>query len=179
MLKQSEMSLTEGIYTFIDPDTGKNTHIASTRLIRWVETHKSLDKDAFNVPIDRKMAAQFINNNVVSRQKCITLLTQLALKMIKDLPPIIFVARADGMHLLVDGHHRYVCAAAVEAPLIPAYILHPKEWEPFQVETFDLTEDELKAIPPGNFEDYFDKIRQLDGVTLIDMGHVTVRKYTK
>lgn len=173
MLKQSEMSLTEGIYTFIEPSTGKNTHIASTRLIRWVEANKSPDTDAFAVPIDKSMAAKFIKNNVVSEEKCIRMLTQVALGMVKNVPPIIFAKCPDNTHLLVDGHHRYTCAAAAHASHIAAFILEPKEWEPFQVETPDLTEDELREIPPGNFEDYFTEIRQLDGVSIM------TRKYTK
>ena len=50
--------------------------------------------------------------------------------------------------MLVDGHHRYVLAAALKRPAIEAVLVLKEFWKPFQiVGLVDVSAGLLKAIP--------------------------------
>lgn len=141
----------ERLYSYVDPD-GTNIHIASAKIYDWcIKNEKTLEIQL--VPVDPLMAKLYINQNTINRER----LRELAMRhsMREDLKPCIFGidkpnkvnGRPDVFH--IDGHHRYVLAAALAQPFIPAWILTRAQWEPYQVMGVpDITQEELNRIPP-------------------------------
>lgn len=127
----------EPIYTFV-AHNGQNTHVAAKRIRDWcLETQP----ERFVVPVEQKLAAQFLRENAVlpARLKELMKFGKDGLPSdMKDWEPLIFCQ--DGGYseerpdvLLVDGHHRYAVAAALGAPTILAWCLTQEQWRPFEI----------------------------------------------
>lgn len=144
MLSASDLKPFETLYTFVAND-GTNTHIAAERLRQWCLAAPNLE--IFEVPVEKRIAEGFIKRNIVSYANCVRLVTH------QHLNPLIYAktgtfteGRPDVM--LVDGHHRYVYAAAAGRRTFPAFILEEAEWHPFRVAgALNLTQEELEAVP--------------------------------
>lgn len=61
--------------------------------------------------------------------------------------PLLYLCTADGTHLQIDGHHKYVAAAALGVPHLWAVFVPLGSWEWCEVEDFpdELTPD-LRAV---------------------------------
>ena len=141
------MLLQKQIYTFVKPD-GPNVHIDSEGLRQWTLQAKP---EVVEVPIDREIALGFLRDNVISSRRVMELMQGYT-----TLTPMIFakdgtisVANGGPNVMLVDGHHRYACYAAVGLKFAPAHVLERAEWEPFRIEDewLNTTEAGLKALP--------------------------------
>jgi hypothetical protein len=136
----------EPIYTFVAND-GTNTNIASAELFRWTRDHRP--KLAIHrVPVDQTLAQSFLRDNITTIERCLELATST-----KPLTPIIYCH--DGSYtegrpdvFLVDGHHRYCLMGMCRIPFIPAYLLSPKEWKPFEITDLpSITKTQLLNLP--------------------------------
>lgn len=145
----------ETIYSFVDHQ-GVNTHIASARLRAWCLEQKP---ETFWVPLEPKLALQFVRENSISQTRCMQLNRTLPLAR-AAWEPLIFVhdgelisdklavLMADSA-LLVDGHHRYAVAVARGHERILGWCLTKAQWKPFEIvdDSMNLTQEELVAIP--------------------------------
>lgn len=124
----------EAIYTFVAHD-GTNTHVAAKRLRDWcVRTQP----ERFVVPVDRALAESFIRDNAVLPARIKQLMAKNGLPdNMLNWEPVIFCqdGGAEGRPdvMLVDGHHRYVVAAAIKSPNILAWCLTEEQWRPFEI----------------------------------------------
>ena len=136
------MLLQKQIYTFVKPD-GTNVHIDSEGLRQWTLQAKP---EVVEVPIDREIALGFLRDNVISSRRVMELMQGYT-----TLTPMIFASESGVTSnvMLVDGHHRYACYAALGLEFAPAHLLARAEWEPFRIEHegLNVTQAELKALP--------------------------------
>lgn len=159
MLSASSFSPKEPIYTFITP-SGENINIAASKLrlhCMGLDSGPTLRPayrfKVFDFPIRPALAESFVHDNIISTARVIELLTK------PRLDPIIAAVYdhdANGLPnvMLVDGHHRYYLAHAMKLPHIPAFVLQPEEWHPFQISGCPtISQDELRSIPitPRNY----------------------------
>lgn len=139
----------EPLYTFVDPATGENTNIAVARLRKFLMTVRP---EVFDVPLDPALAESFINDNLASLDRAVSLTPA------ERREPIIFVM--DGTYtdgrpdvLLVDGRHRYLRAVLEDDKMIPAYVLTYEQWQPWRVVNYrqvtaqDLINEPIKHRP--------------------------------
>lgn len=108
-------------------DDGETMFFAITRMTEWMVRHVE------EINICCTMASQDAAQDFWDRGS----IDQYKLDRITDESfkwPIIYCETADGMHILVDGHHRFVYAADRGLERIPTVILKPHQWEPFIVE---------------------------------------------
>lgn len=133
-----------GVYTFTS-DEGVTTHINAEGLRQWCIANKP---EIFWIPINRKVAQQFIPDNVISIDR----VKELGRR--KNLSPIIMVK--DGTigdngypnAMLVDGHHRYFLAYLRGQNVIEGYFLEESQWRPFQIHWLrDVSKEELRRRP--------------------------------
>lgn len=158
MIKFSEMQGHEALFTHVLPN-GRNVHIASGRLVAWVQAHKA-ELEVAAVPITRASAEGFLRDNIVNDEHCMDLLFQILAS--GKIEPLLFCK--DGQEtggrpdvLFVDGHHRYcVLALPMGLSVAPAYVLEPEQWKDFQVEDdlgfLETTKERLEAMPAGPLE---------------------------
>lgn len=131
----------EPIYSWCNDKTGEQLDLAAERL-RLFTLEPSSKLEVAYAPVEYSRAIEMWHN------KSIDLHHVLQLKARKKLDPIIFIEFADGTHQLVDGHHRYALIALSGLDMIPAFVLKPKEWEPFRIIGLKkLTEKQLADTP--------------------------------
>lgn len=136
-----QMDPFEPVFTWIDPDTKVCTHWASGRIADWC---KGAGLEIAWTPVSLIYAAMFIKDRGIETHR----LERLSVDHLAD--PIIYLDMGDGTHLLVDGHHRYVYAAAAGRDELPAYIITKDQAEPFLVTGLrDDTEDDLRNSYSG------------------------------
>jgi|HubBroStandDraft_4_1064222.scaffolds.fasta_scaffold56276_6 hypothetical protein len=132
------------VYTFVD-NNGTNIHINSEGLRLWCIANKP---EIFWLPMNEKVAQDFVRDNVISLDRVKELSTR------KNLDPIIMVK--DGTFgsnghpnaMLVDGHHRYFLTFLRKQPFIEGYFLEESQWRPFQIHWLrDISAEELKRRP--------------------------------
>jgi hypothetical protein len=141
-IRLNELDFLEAIFTWVDDD-GSNTHIASSRLRKWVlENHDKVE--LCQVPVDHEIVKDYIANNAIIEGR----VHALTVEELSE--PIIFCKRHSWTDesqdvYLVDGHHRYVRHAWEGIPLINAWLLTVEQWEPFRVvDSVEITQDQLK-----------------------------------
>ncbi len=135
------MDLHEAVYTWIDPD-GVDTvlHFASDRMAAWAKDNL----ETVMTPCNEADARMLIRDRCLEKHR----LDRFDLKVL-DLP-VLYCEMDGGTHLLVDGNHRYVYAAALGVPWIKAHIFKRSDWEPFLVDGLGAaTEEQLRASPSG------------------------------
>lgn len=137
------LSLFDPVYTFV-ADDGTNTHIAVRPLREFCFTS---GLEVFQAPVEAKIANMLLRENSVSPARLRELVG-------RELDPIIYAkdgTSTDGAPdvMLVDGHHRYVLAAAAKMPYILAYFLEESQWRPFEIKSplLDTTREALIATP--------------------------------
>lgn len=138
------------IYSFVEKDTGKNTHVDSELLRKWCAEHKEelRAKEQIQLtPVTARIAVSFLEGNVIDLGHA------AAVGKMETLDPIIYgktgtITNDAPDVLLIDGHHRYFLAWATKTRFIPAYLLEPDQWRQFEIHGMpDLTEDMLRALP--------------------------------
>jgi hypothetical protein len=135
----------EQIYQCVGDD-GIHTCVAINRLYKWVQANKK-KLEIQLVPVDPGLAASFIKDNVVSRERIMELIHRT------DLEPIIW--GKDGTFtegrpdvFLMDGHHRYALHAAARVAFIKSYVLEMEQWEAFRItDAPEITQDQLRDVP--------------------------------
>jgi hypothetical protein len=133
----------EPVFTFVGFD-GKNVSIHSGRLREEV---LKIQPEVVLIPVNKKIAKSYIDNNCVNLTRVLELLER------EDLDPVIFCENGftDGKPdvMLVDGHHRYVMCALLDTPHIPAVILYQDFWRRFQIVGLQpVTADLLRKVTP-------------------------------
>lgn len=129
MIANKDMSDWETIFAHVDDDTGEHTNIAVGRLFPEVVAQIAFGKlDIALVPVEEKIAAYFRTHRGVEDARLQRLSDDF-----KAYDPIMFACMPDGTHLLVDGHHRYVKAAALGAEHIKAVLVPEPIWREFQI----------------------------------------------
>jgi len=141
------------IYTWINEETGENFHIHTPKLRDWIakqDLHGKLE--ILQTRVHEEIAADFMRVNSVSPERIVQLATEAMLGK-RKLDPIIFCERGTYTNgepdvMLVDGHHRYMIFAIAKIPMIPCYVLKPRQWMPFRViDAPDLNIEQLARIP--------------------------------
>lgn len=137
------------IYTFVDAETGQNTHIDTEKLRAWCYAMRH-SLVIHHVPVDEAKVREFVEQNAVDMARVMELLLRD-----KPLDPIIFAH--DGTYspenggpnmLLVDGRHRYTLAHKCGLETIPAYLVDKHDWKHFEIVNIpDLTREQLAAVP--------------------------------
>lgn len=139
----------EPIYTFVGAD-GTNINLAVSPLRAALAASPP---EVVCAPIDGKLALSFCRDNIVDFNRCLTLMRDF--RGTKNAEPIILCHQhEDSSHgvYLVDGHHRYVCHAALRAPYILAYILPKAAWTPFTISGLpNMTQSQLRDLPTHKF----------------------------
>jgi hypothetical protein len=136
-MKMTEMDLFDEVFTHVSEVDGAQTSYNVTALYAHIIAHE-LDPAILKVtvPVDAEHAQYCVEHRGVEQDR---------LKVLLDHPeylkkPAIFIAMADGSHLLVDGTHRYVMYYYAKLPNIPAYIVPEAMASPFVIE-------DLPAMP--------------------------------
>ena len=147
MLSAKDYKPGDAIYTYVDPE-GNNIHIDSEKLRQWCADNAS-SLEVVATPLNESIALSFLDNNVVDFHHLIEV------RGMDKWDPIIYCA--DGTYskvnggpnvILADGHHRYFCAWTMGAEWVPAYVLEPAQWHPFQIDGLpQVTEEELRRAP--------------------------------
>lgn len=151
MLYAKDYKPGDPIYTYVD-NSGVNIHIDAAKLRIWclaVEDELPISM----TPVDPRTAYKFVTDNIVCKMRVAQLMERT------NLDPIIYAKDGNETNglpnvMLVDGHHRYTAAAVLHTPFIPAFILEPTQWRPFQIAGLpDITKDHLLASPnrPRNY----------------------------
>lgn len=139
-------ALMKTIYTFVDME-GNNINIDSAKLRLWC---LQANLEIVLTPIDHKLAASFLTQNVISLKRVQQLLDNF--QLLEE--PIIFCK--DGTYhtdgganvMLVDGHHRYFTKAYLNMRFIESYLLEVEQWKPFQMHDLpNITREQLESIP--------------------------------
>lgn len=139
----------EVIFTHVFPD-GTNLHIAVDRLERAIYALPKRPSITY-IPVDPAFALSCVRQNAVNHARCQELSRLLATGRRKFKP--VFIA-LDGTiadngkpnGIFIDGRHRYVVAAAMHSPVIPAFLLEPSIWHPYRIELPSLTQAELASV---------------------------------
>jgi len=146
VLQAKDYPTGSAIYSFVDAETGENTHVDSEKLRQWCAANKA-SLEILLTPVDPQVALGFLEGNVID-------LAHVArVQKMPKLDPIIYgkVGTLTNGHpdvLLIDGHHRFFLAYAEGEPFIPAYILEPAQWQEFKIEGLpNMTEEQLRAKP--------------------------------
>ena len=140
-LTPSQMEPFEAVFTWIDPDTKACTHWASDRIVDWCSR---AGLDTILTPVDPRYAFMFIKDRGIETHR----LERLSAESLTI--PIVYIDMGDGTHLLIDGHHRYVYAAAIGHDTLLAYMITKEQAEPFLVTGLrDDTEDDLRNSYSG------------------------------
>ena len=125
-MKIRDCQRTDQTFTHIDTDfDGKVRHFNTTALAEWA---LCTGQEVHEIEVEADKAEWISKNHGVEQAK----LTAITATTLND--PILFACWPDGTHLLIDGNHRYVAAAALGRKSLPAYFIEPKNWEGFLVE---------------------------------------------
>lgn len=137
------------IYSYVVAGTGENIHIDSELLRLWcLEQQKKGLLEVFNTPVSLKQADSFLSENVIDASHAISILG------LKSWDPIIYCKYGTSTNgapdvMLVDGHHRYWCAAKMGMKWAPAFVLEREQWQEFQILGMpDISEELLRVMPP-------------------------------
>lgn len=160
MIEAKTLGPLDPVFTHVLPD-GTNINIHSGRLRDWCAGRKlpiSL------VPVETATAIRFIRENIVDTMHLHYLAREIKARRLQ--PDPIILCKDGGFTngrpdvLFVDGHHRYVIAAAIHLSAIPAYLLEVEQWKPFQVSGLpDLTHNELRDMPTTKLDRIGDYIK--------------------
>ena len=133
-------------FTFIDKN-GENIHIDSDSLRRWCLGNKELE--IFSIPLQQKLAEEFLLNNVISMTRVLELAKRDKLDPIIMAKDGTFSPDNGGPNvMLVDGHHRYALAVAIGRETIPGYMLEVEQWRPFELKWVPkMTMEQLIRMP--------------------------------
>lgn len=148
MLDGKNYPVGSAVYTFVDNE-GVNTHVDSELLRQWCAAHTS-ELEVRLTPVASDIARSFLTDNVVDIDHL-----KRVMRM-KTLDPLIYGHTGDFTNgnpdvLLIDGHHRYFCAWLCKVAWMPAYILSPEQWHPFQIEGLpSQTHEQLRRAPVKN-----------------------------
>jgi hypothetical protein len=138
-MKGSEVHPFDEIFTHVADGTGEQTSYNVTALYKHVIANLK-DVQKVTVPVDEEHARYCMERRGVEADR----LNVLVANPEYCKKPVLFVALADGSHLLVDGTHRYVVFFAAKMEVIPAYIVPAVVAAPFVVEDMPQTnEDDL------------------------------------
>lgn len=133
------------VYTNVAPN-GANVHIAIQALREEIKRVKLIPEF---MPVDDHYAGQLVLTKIVSERLVVDgLARSLKLKRHPVSEPVIYAVDDRNIRTLIDGHHRYVMAAAIHMKRIPAYICYPALYRQFVLDDLpDLTQAELRASP--------------------------------
>lgn len=145
MVQLSDLTVTDEVFTHVCPIDGTSTTYSVRALQRIISEATDGVMKAM-VPVDQPFA-EFCQEN-----------RGASIKKAKAMPPevlavpVIFVfLPKDQTHLLVDGHHRYIRAAADDSVFIEAFIVDAPVWEPAVVTDMPQFSDaEVKSDSFGN-----------------------------
>jgi len=131
------------LFTFI-PDTtkgGPEITVAVDLLTEWVRAN--------HIPItaiacEQEQAEKFYRDNGVEPHR----LARITAKHLRS--PVLLLDLGDGTHMLADGNHRYVVAAANGITRLPAWLVKHSYWQPFRVDMpLALGEETLRTMFSG------------------------------
>lgn len=125
MIPLEQMGMHEIVFTWCDEQNNREVTFAISRIEQYIKD-QGLEPILTNVELPsamRMLAECGIEQHRLSR------LTPEALRT-----PIVYAHLPDDMHLLLDGHHRYVFAAFNGFHTLPAFMLEPDQYEQFIVE---------------------------------------------
>lgn len=143
MIHWSKLSLTDQIFTHIDPETKAETVFAATLLRARCESNM-IQHEKVLVPLTAEDA-----NLIMARRGVEAPRLRRALRT-KKYDPLLFLLMPDSTHLLIDGSHTYVAQFTHGLRQSRAYIIPPHAWEPYTVSGLPSTnEAELLASYSG------------------------------
>lgn len=133
----------ENVFTHVLPD-GSNVCIWAERLRQHCLKVKP---EVFWTPVTQVQAVKLIADNTVDKARVMDIAKR------SHWDPIIYCK--DGTFtnslpdvFLVDGHHRYVAAAACKVGMIEAWVLEVEFWAPFKATGLSvITAERLKSLP--------------------------------
>jgi hypothetical protein len=133
------------VFTFVAPD-GANTHVDAEKLREWCTAHRA-ELEVVDTPVNFKLGLSFLIENVIDLAHA-----ERVMRMEK-LDPIIYGVTGTGKNgrpdvILIDGHHRYFCAAVMGCKWIPSFVLAPFAWREFEIIGLpSVSEDQLRRMP--------------------------------
>lgn len=150
MIDASTLPLGTPIFSHVCDD-GENIHILASALrtsVLKIASHTHIR----HVPLDPKLAHDWIATNVVSPQRVSELLRRHR-DPLHDMEPVLLCEAGTTTNylpdvLFVDGHHRYVMCAALRVPLVPCFQIPFAFWQPYRIIGLpNITRDELRRRP--------------------------------
>ena len=117
-MKFNQLTPTEALFTWIDPDTHEQLTFAVDRLVAAVAA-----LEIVLVPVDQEVAERYRRERGIEQHR-LQRMTPDALQQ-----PICLATMPDGTHLMIDGHHRYVYAASIQAHSIQAHLIPEETWK--------------------------------------------------
>ena len=128
----SELTLGEVTYTHQDPDTGEFRTFAVQRIIDWI---KENNIQKFAIPVDKEFASFIEKNRGIESHRLLRILFEAETALLVPIVIVELPDREHGVsHLIIDGNHRYLIAAKIDAPSIPGHVVKLEQIKQFLVE---------------------------------------------
>jgi hypothetical protein len=138
MLNPNDLPINGKQYTHIGDDGVTYAYFVDP-ILNWCKKNKELTI----IAPERRVAEQIVSAGSISFEKLFRLLHYIIVK--NEVQPILIVKLDSGLHLLIDGNHRYYLAVQTSLTLT-GYILTESEAEQFRID-IQLTKEILDKMP--------------------------------
>ncbi|QIG70146.1 hypothetical protein EVB87_046 [Rhizobium phage RHph_N28_1] len=116
------------LFTYVDPDTGKNTTLNVTGIAK---DRRTRARPIIQVPIDPEWAEKSLTLRGIEQHRLERLLT------VDEIEPVLFAFWFGGFHVLIEGNHRYVSRWMRGETHIASKVVPMSVWQDYIVTGFN------------------------------------------